>query len=319
MCCWFLIACSCRSSASCGTLNGLKTRFLDLSSFPWLASVQDYSGSHLAGGAIISEFWIVTAPSALKLRRDLSVVVGISELDLMGSRASYVIHRLIIHEEFDEILHSNDLMLLMTREKIRFGRRVQPICFPSLDPHNSALSNCTVSGRTGWKESGHSGSTSWCRLSVENMNRCPLQRTVSTECCIHRGSGERGCAGTEGSPVSCQVKGEERWLLAGVLPAAGMRSHVPVLYTRTSYYSDWISSRTTQAGRPFIPTVTINTVVEAYDQLHFRSAVKKAQPREEEDEGLLYDYYHGNELPKTCGYSRSPDVHLIAIVLLLTR
>ncbi|XP_056381363.1 inactive serine protease 54 isoform X2 [Hyla sarda] len=201
MCSTILIACIHCLSASCGrfevlTADALNKRLLSFSSFPWLVSVQNYMGFHLAMGTIISEFWIITAPSALKLRKDLIVVVGITNLDNeLHTRASYIIHKVIIHEEFDEILHRNDLMLLMTKNKIRFGSTVQPICFPSLDPHNSALSNCMVSGWMDLKSTGHSGCTSWCRLSVENMNPCPLQRTVSTACCTHRGHHDSGCVG----------------------------------------------------------------------------------------------------------------------------
>ncbi|XP_075694353.1 inactive serine protease 54 isoform X2 [Rhinoderma darwinii] len=203
-------------------------------------------------------------------------------------------------------------MLLMTQDKITFGHKVQPICFPSLDPGVSALSNCKVSGWTGLKDAG-----SWCRLSVENLDPCPLQRTASTECCIHRGHNHPGCAGAGGSPVSCQVKA--RWLLAGVLSGGGMRAHVPVLYTRTWYYVHWISARAMEAGRPFIPTITISTAV--LPKLHFRSAAKESQllSRQEEDQPLMYDYYHDNQLPPADSHSPSPDVHLIVFVILLTK
>ncbi|XP_073516047.1 inactive serine protease 54-like isoform X2 [Phyllobates terribilis] len=288
-------------------------------------------GSYLAGGAIISEFWIVTAPSAVRLREDLSVLVGSTELDSRypPSKVSYAIHKVIIHEEFNNIHLSNDLMLLMTRDKIRFGRGVQPICFPNFDLRISALNNCSVSGWTGPEDAagrsgsqlsplkgrsgsplspltGHSGSTSWCRLSVENMTPCPLQRTVSTECCIHRGLHGSGCLGTGGSPVSCQVK--DQWLLAGVLSGAGMRPYLPVLYTRTSYYSHWISSRAAQAGRPFIPTISTVDL----PQQHFRAAVKEGT------EELLYDYYSEKEPPKTSGCSSRADVLLILCIIFIT-
>ncbi|XP_073420487.1 inactive serine protease 54 isoform X2 [Dendrobates tinctorius] len=286
--------------------------------FPWLVSVQSH-GSHLAGGAIISEFWIVTAPSAVRLRKDLTVLVGSSKLDTMypPRRASYTIHKVIVHEKFNKIPLSNDLMLLMTRDKIRFGRGVQPIRFPNLYLGISDLNNCSVSGWTRPENTGHSGSplspltgssgsTSWCRLSVENMTPCPLRRTVSTECCIHRGLHVPGCLGTGGSPMSCQVK--DQWLLAGVLSGAGMRPYLPVLYTRTSYYGHWISSRTAQAGRPFIPT--INTV--ALQQHHLRAAVK------ERTEELLYDYYSEMEPPKAAGCSFRANGLLILCIIFIT-
>ncbi|XP_077145084.1 inactive serine protease 54 isoform X2 [Ranitomeya variabilis] len=301
------------SASRCGPPDPLSSQII-----PWLVSVQSH-GSHLAGGAIISEFWIVTAPSAVRLREALSVLVEITELDLMypPRRVSYAIHKVIVHEKFNKIHLSNDLMLLMTRDKISFGRGVHPICFPNVDLGISALNNCSVSGWTGPEHAGRSGSPlspltgpsgsmSWCRLSVENMTPCPLQRTVSTACCIHRGLHVPGCLGTGGSPVSCQVK--DQWLLAGVLSGAGMRPYLPVLYTRTSYYSHWISSHTAQAGRPFIPTINmVNLLLQ-----HFRAAVK------ERTEELLYDYYSEKEPPKTSGCSSRAGVLLIFCIIFIT-
>ncbi|KAM3920336.1 inactive serine protease 54 [Leptodactylus fuscus] len=324
MCCTFLIAYVPFSSPSCGVSEGfmadaIHTWLFRVSSFPWLVSVQDYNKSHLAVGTIISEFWIVTAPSALKLRKDLSVLVGITKEGSMDlhSKASYVIHKAIVHEEYDEILHSNDIMLLMTRDRIRFGYRVQPICFPSLESHNYALINCTVFGQMGQKDAGHMGCISWCRLSVENMNPCPLQRTVSTECCIHRKHHDPGCVETGGTPVLCQVKRKRPWLLVGVLSGAGMSAYVPVLYTRTSYYSDWISSRTTEAGLPFISSVTIDTMGLPPDSLRFRSAAKGLQPHIVEDESLMYDYYNENNISNAGESSSSYDLCLIIFVIFL--
>ncbi|CAN2389300.1 hypothetical protein PRIEUP_LOCUS5713 [Pristimantis euphronides] len=287
-------------------------RLLGAPGFPWLVSVEDSSRSHLAAGAIISDFWIVTSPSSLKLRNDLSIVVGITGLDtvLPHDRAVYAIHKVIVHEEFDEILHTNDIMLLMTGHKIKFSSTVQLIWFPSWDPDNAALSNCTVSGWTGPHNAGHQGSTSWCSLSVKNMNQCPLQKTLSTACYIHHGHGDPGCVGIGGSPVSCQMKGMEKWLLAGVLPGSGMRPYLPVLYTRTSFYYEWISSRTREAGRLFTPTVTMIIV-------HPQSATieKEQQLQGEKNEGLFYDYYNADNILNTGGHSSSPEVLLIVFVI----
>ncbi|XP_066438689.1 inactive serine protease 54 [Eleutherodactylus coqui] len=304
--CAVLLACTRCSSASCGTS--------DAPGFPWLVSVQDYGGSHLAAGTIISEFWVVTAPSALKQREYLSVVVGIAELDTMepNHKAAYAVRKVIAHEEYDD-LHANDLMLLMTADKIRFSRTVQPICFPSRDPDEAAVSNCTVSGWTGQTHARYPASSSWCRLSIEKMNHCPLRRSASSECGIQIGNDDPSCVETGGGPVSCQVKGKERWLLAGVLSGAQMRLYFPILYTRTSLYSDWISSRTTEAGQPFNPTITI-----IRSEPHLQSAATEPQPqaRKVQDADVVYDYYNADERPRTGGRSSRPNACLMFLIIL---
>ncbi|MEE6500214.1 hypothetical protein FKM82_003707 [Ascaphus truei] len=154
--CILLFILTSRCSASCGTSEGfvadvLNTKLDEITEFPWLASVQDDSGSHLVVGTIISDSWIVTAPSGLKIRKNLVGVVGVTELGAqeVAKNKYYPIRKVVVHERFDEVLLGNDVMLLMTEHKITFGQWVQPVCFPKRDPDNSAYSNCQVSGWSG--------------------------------------------------------------------------------------------------------------------------------------------------------------------------
>ncbi|XP_063801910.1 inactive serine protease 54 [Pseudophryne corroboree] len=313
------------SCASCSTYRGfvadvLNKKLLHLSGFPWLVSIQDLSGCHLEVGTIISEFWIVAAPSGLKMsyRKALVGVVGITELESkeLEGRPHYPIRKVIVHQNYDEILLGHDLMLLMTEGKIIFGRNVQPVCFPSTDPDNSALTNCQVSGWRG--AAGISSSGAWHRLSVDNVDPCPLKKTLGTECCSHHAQDSDAMV-TEGDPVSCRVVGSNRWVLAGILTRGGLKSYGPFLYTRTSYFSDWVSACTKEEGEPFTAMVTINTVVRPGPHLaQMRSAASGETPdRTKEKETLYYDYYNGNEPVNSHGHQPHPRVPLMLCIVLL--
>ncbi|KAM4614097.1 inactive serine protease 54 [Discoglossus pictus] len=307
----------------CGTYQGViadaqNTKLQDeVTALPWLVSVQDKYGTHLIVGAIISEWWIVTAPSGLEKRSNLMAVL---KTDNSSNTAIYPIRKVIIHEKFDAIQNINDIMLLMTEQKIHFGILKQPICFPSKDPENSALSNCLLSIWNDTKiseevtplvnncvdyennpseETGTSYVGAWDKISVVNAELCPLPRTMATECCGHHQLNIiNGNVGKQGNIVSCQVTENNLWVLAGMLTSGGMMDYGPFLYTRTSFYVDWITNQTSEAKEPFHPTIIINKLEysptdapEGLFELETVEARAMTRPTP-----LFYDYYEEEEL-----------------------
>ncbi|XP_070587557.1 inactive serine protease 54-like [Erythrolamprus reginae] len=212
--------------------------------FPWLVSLQD-QGSHIVLGSILSQDWILSTASSFHSRTKISALVGGS--DPKRPRSSLVpIQTIIPHEAFDEITLVHDIALLKTSTPLRFSETVQPICFPTPDFPGAMLKKCFVAG---WPDSR--GGTLQ-KLSVEDVDPCPLHRTVSTECCSHR-EGDRvpGCLGSAGNPVLCEAKG--RWVLKGLLSDGGTRCYGPFLYSRLIYYSDWIVATMAKWRAPASP------------------------------------------------------------------
>ncbi|KAM6430092.1 LOW QUALITY PROTEIN: inactive serine protease 54 [Liasis olivaceus] len=121
----------------------------------------------------------------------------------------------------------------------------------SLPTFNSALPTFKTSQRL-FAVLAHPGNGLPQKLSVEDVDRCPLRRTTSTECCSHRESGSvPGCLGSAGSPVLCEVEGTQ--VLKGVLSEGGARCYGPFLYSRVIHYSDWIVTTTAKWGAPASP------------------------------------------------------------------
>ncbi|XP_026544788.1 inactive serine protease 54 [Notechis scutatus] len=260
--------------------------------FPWLVSLQDQGshvalGSILSQDWILSAassfhhryfgvmskqdaglqvYWTIEVSSSNPLavsccpffvsRTQISALAG--RLDPKGPGESLVpIQTIVPHEAFDEITLVHNIALLKTSTPLRFSATLQPVCFPTPDFPGATLKKCFV---VGWQDPrgevlyclGSPGVSPLRRLSVEDVDPCPLHRTVRTECCSHR-EGDRvpGCLGSAGNPVLCEAEG--RRVLKGLLSEAGTRCYGPFLYSRLVYYSDWIVATTAKWGAPASP------------------------------------------------------------------
>ncbi|XP_014373807.2 inactive serine protease 54 isoform X2 [Alligator sinensis] len=264
-------------------------------------------------------------------------MVGMTDLNMQQKvQLHYSIKTIIPYEDFDEITRYNNIALLKTATPVQFSDTVQPICFPGRNLTASALENCWVSGWLHAKQAGNRAAVSFLRkLSVLDVDPCPLKRIITTECCSHRESDNvTGCLGDSGNPVMCQPKGTKRWVLSGVLSEGGMRCYGPFLYTKLSYYSDWISATTKKAGTAMYHTFArghaASPAPTEYLQGSNYSQGKQQQKGSKSSQvgldrsksksaPLYYDYYSGEVLPIPDGscYLPYPTQDTIAIFLLL--
>ncbi|KAM9122001.1 inactive serine protease 54 [Pangshura tecta] len=248
-------------AAGCGTQRNLAPSssmqaFAAVGEFPWVASIQDLQHNHLAFGSILSEHWILSAASSFQTRQPAFAGVGISDMNTQRKpQSQYSISTIIPHEDFNTITLDKNIALLKTATPVEFSDAVQPICFPSRNLTAATLENCWVSGWLHPTAGRHAAASFLRKLSVVDVDPCPLKRIVTTECSSHRDSDNvTGCLGDPGNPVMCQAKGTGAWVLNGVLSQGGMRCYGPFLYTKVAYYSDWISATTADAGVPVYPT-----------------------------------------------------------------
>lgn len=157
--------------------------------------------------------------------------------------------------------------------------------------------------------------------------------------------------GDPSNPIMCQAKETGHWVLKGVLTEGGTRCYGPFLYTRLSYYSDWIVITTAKERAPILPTLgsrhfTIWTPTEepkgtpepilASRVLNFSDTSEdfpfspdaelqqgstevflNGSPRSQGgSDPLYYDYYNGERHPMTITNRGQPQ-GLITVSLLL--
>ncbi|XP_072492754.1 inactive serine protease 54 isoform X2 [Notamacropus eugenii] len=256
---FFLLLCILHSLTGCSIQSSFISAFLPddrdalatVDMFPWVVSLQDPQYTHLAFGCILNEFWILSIASSFQNRRKVLALVGITDMNARRrTQPEYPISAIVRHEGFNHITMENNLALLKTYTAIEFNDQVQPICFPGRKLAPGILENCWVSG---WI---HTAATRkkmemgvLRKLPVQEVWPCSLKRPWGTACYSSKEEDNAfGCLGDPGNPVMCQAKETSLWILNGILNKGGVSCIGPFLYTKLSYYGDWISKRIMKDG-----------------------------------------------------------------------
>ncbi|XP_074067381.1 inactive serine protease 54 [Macrotis lagotis] len=275
---FFLLLCISHSLAGCLTQSSFISAFLPndgdylatVDTFPWVVSLQDSQYTHLALGCIVSEFWILSIASCFQNRKKVLALVGITDMNARRrTQPEYLISAILRHEGFNDMTMENNIALLKTYTAIEFSDQVQPICFSSRNLAPGILENCWVSGwihtaqlMLDWPfNHGTPGETRarmemgiLKKLPVQEVWPCSLKRPWGTACCSPREEDNTfRCLGDPGNLVMCQAKKTSLWILSGILNKGGMSCSGPFLYTKLSYYGDWISKRIMKEGVNLCP------------------------------------------------------------------
>ncbi|XP_008307430.1 mannan-binding lectin serine protease 1 isoform X1 [Cynoglossus semilaevis] len=137
--------------------------------FPWqvLLSVEDQSRvpeDHWFGsGALLSEFWVLTAAHVLRSqRRDASVVpvapehvkvfLGLHDANNKHKADSRSVDKVVLHPHFQPNNYNNDIALIRLTEAVEFNSYIRPVCLPSPndEPNSSSLLPNSLGVVAGW-------------------------------------------------------------------------------------------------------------------------------------------------------------------------
>merc|ERR1712137_747561 len=254
---------------NCGTrkvVNGTNNRIVNGETayhgqFPWQISLRYgifSSKSHICGGSIIDEQWILTAAHCFGNSRNpdyYQVRVGSQDQTSGGSEEGAVVHdveKVIRHEDFSQFLNiRNDIGLLKLKKPIDFGNKyVNRVC---LNPQSNDLIV------------GHKLINSgWGRISGGGAIPAELQYTTligldNKECAGDWGDftydkeqmvcaeedNTSPCNGDSGGPLTgtyTNEDGTQQEYQAGVVSFgnSGCAGPNPPVFTSVSYFYDWI-------------------------------------------------------------------------------
>ncbi|KAK3517805.1 hypothetical protein QTP70_018968 [Hemibagrus guttatus] len=218
-------------------------------SWPWQV-VLSFADMPACGGAIINEYWIVTACHCFRrYSKESFWTVMAGKHDLENEKESCQqtskVAKIINHEDYNSITKQHDIALLKLQTPLVFNEYVRPI--PVWSGELPLLKQCTV---TGWGSTTESGPRATklqeVNITILETNNCMqfyggVIRS-SMMCAGEVTGGVDACQGDSGGPLSCFTG--KRFKIAGIVSwGVGCgRAKKPGVYTRVEFYDQWISS-----------------------------------------------------------------------------
>ncbi|TFJ97864.1 glyceraldehyde 3-phosphate dehydrogenase 2-like [Platysternon megacephalum] len=254
-----------QNQAGCGKqLVSLSGRILNgqdakAGAWPWQVSVQRH-GSHICGGSLISERWVVSAAhcfnpsvanSAYRVQLGEKRIVSETPTQTFSS-----VKRVIPHPNYNSSTFLADIALVELEKPIAFTASISPVCLLDASVRVPAGDTCWV---TGWGNIRPQVSlpppktlqevqvqlidTAACNTlynidPAPNIGRDPVKPDMF---CAGYAKGQRdSCQGDSGGPLACEHNGT--WFLMGIVSwgkGCGQPNH-PGVYLRMVAYGEWI-------------------------------------------------------------------------------
>ncbi|XP_047929539.2 transmembrane protease serine 11E isoform X1 [Anser cygnoides] len=221
--------------------------------WPWQASIQ-LDGTHRCGASVISNTWLVTAAHCFRGAKEPRRWTASFGILLRPPKQKKYVRRIIVHEKYSEFLldHEYDVAVVELASPVEFTNDVHSVCLPEASHVFRDNASCFV---TGWGALENDG------YSVNQLRQAEV-KIISTRICnrreVYGGAVTPGmlCAGyLEGQVDACQgdsggplVHANSRgiWYLVGIVSWGDDcgKPNKPGVYTRVTYYRDWIASQT---------------------------------------------------------------------------
>ncbi|XP_004587089.2 serine protease 27 [Ochotona princeps] len=227
--------------------------------WPWQVSIQ-HNGSHVCGGSLISEQWVLTAAHCFTNTSETSlyrVLLGARQLVQPGPHSSYArVRRVESNPLYEGMASSADLALVQLEQPVTFTNYILPVCVPDSSVVFEAGMSCWVTGWGSPSEQDRLPSPrvlQKLKVPIMDTPRCNLlyskdavagfqPKTIKEDMlCAGFAEGKRdACKGDSGGPLVCLVG--QVWLQAGVISwgEGCARRNRPGVYMRVTAHHHWI-------------------------------------------------------------------------------
>ena len=254
-------------------------------SWPWIVSLQDYSG-HFCGGSIVNNEFVITVAHCCESIRadDIIAVIGEHDLSYISSAEAHIkVLEIIMHPQY-ALDHpvANDICLLRT-ERFEFTEdTIQPVCLPGAGEHvqpddadDYPTNQCFTAG-WGQSQAGYPDKLQSARMNIFSSSYCstnsPFDHEANTYtddhyynydyygyheeqhfCTGHMGHPMPGsCFGDSGGPLVCLENGQP--VMYGLV-SYGLDCNAPespTMMVKVASYIDWMGS-VINRNQPHIP------------------------------------------------------------------
>ncbi|XP_037793604.1 phenoloxidase-activating factor 2-like [Penaeus monodon] len=228
---------------------------------PWMTMVLNGRGSYVAGGALISSEWVLTA--AHRIRNQRNLIVRLGELDFSKPQDSpqythrdVLIDNIIVHPQFNSQTLANDVALLHLSRPVNtaIAPHIGAVCLPSQGQIFQGR-KCVVSGWGGDPNIPGNAFQNLLRVvEVPMVDPFACQQRLGTArlganftldqtsfVCAGGVEGNDACTGDGGSPLVC-LNDNRSWTLVGLV-AWGLgcaQREVPGVYVNVASYTNFI-------------------------------------------------------------------------------
>ncbi|XP_073700435.1 granzyme G-like [Garra rufa] len=222
-----------------GIVNGKEAK---PHSRPYMVSLQS-NKTHICGGFLISDEFVLTAAHCRNRSEFLTIVVGAHNLNTMEGAARIQVKSYHKHLDYSKTPHRNDIMLLRLQKKVKKKKHVKWISIPMTGEDIETDSVCSVAG---WGSSVLNGTQSpiLMEANVKIMNKAKCKRSwgkdflPSQMMCVYGKGGT--CGGDSGGPLVCGNT-------AVGVTSFGDYNHCnspkhPEVYTKISAFLPWIKN-----------------------------------------------------------------------------
>ncbi|XP_038135056.1 transmembrane protease serine 9-like isoform X1 [Cyprinodon tularosa] len=231
-------------------------------SWPWQVSL--HINTHICGGSLINEQWVLTAAHCLSGFNPAIITVYLGRQVQNGSNPNEIsrtVSKFILHPDFG--LFENDIALLKLSLPVNFTSYIFPVC---LAASNSTFHSGVKSWVTGWGNIRFNdplpspGNLLEVEAEIVGNGQCScdygdignVSITKNMICAGFREGGKGPCFGDSGGPLVS--KQDDRWIQAGIVSfsVGCAKPYFPAVYTRVSQYNNWINSHITRNRPGFI-------------------------------------------------------------------
>ncbi len=248
----------------------------DIEDYPWQVAIfsVDVDGTisdQMCGGSIIDPYWILTAGHCVQndAHKTQTIVAHNTRRSQPGQGQIIEISDYIVHEGFDINVIQNDVALLRLAYPIdtsKIGSKSIRLLTPD-EEQKGLIAPGIMATTTGWGTTTYRGNASdWLQvtslpiISLETANQWFTETNETnevTEDMLPTGyeeGGKSSCHGDSGGPLFVKDN-TDTWALAGITSWGAVcgGAKQPAVYTRVSYFYDWIISHT-KLGIDDVPT-----------------------------------------------------------------